>query len=121
MLGTSGQPSNDLVKFVGEQDRLILLENMLNWRHIAPTTPHHTGCYPFNETDPFIIEECPHVFFAGNQPNFASKVVEGSGGQRVLLLSLPSFEANAVIALVNLSTLKCTKVQFGSPDVLLQR
>ena len=25
------------------------------------------AAYPYTDTDPFILESCPHVFFAGNQ------------------------------------------------------
>ena len=35
------------------------------------------GCYPFQSNDPFVIESCPHIFLAGNQPQFATGVVEG--------------------------------------------
>ena len=28
------------------------------------------GCYPFYKSDPFIIKECPTVFFAGSQSKF---------------------------------------------------
>lgn len=36
-----------------------------------------SGCYPFYQKDPFILEECPHVYFSGNAPNFQSKVIKG--------------------------------------------
>jgi hypothetical protein len=25
------------------------------------------GCYPFTDKDPFVIEDCPHVYFYGNK------------------------------------------------------
>lgn len=36
-----------------------------------------SGCYPFYQKDPFILEECPHVYFSGNAPSFESKLVKG--------------------------------------------
>ena len=36
-----------------------------------------SGCYPFYLKDPFILEECPHVYFSGNAPTFESKVIKG--------------------------------------------
>ena len=36
-----------------------------------------TGCYPFVDDDPFVIQNCPHVVFAGNQPQYATSVIEG--------------------------------------------
>jgi hypothetical protein len=47
---------------------------MLQWRHMAPTAPDTLSCFPLAGTDPFILESCPRVFFAGNQESFASKV-----------------------------------------------
>ena len=36
-----------------------------------------SGCYPYFTDDPFIIEECPHVYFAGNQPCFQHRMLPG--------------------------------------------
>lgn len=92
-LGASGQILDDLKKytaatagFKGDQDAmeveddkaaasslsssswsLSLMEQLLKWRHMAPTTPDTLPCYPFCDIDPFVIRECPHVFFCGNQ------------------------------------------------------
>jgi len=54
------------------------MERMLRWRHLAPTAPDTLACYPFQTVDPFVIEQCPHVFFAGNQKQFATKLVTGA-------------------------------------------
>jgi hypothetical protein len=35
------------------------------------------GCYPFQDRDPFMLDETPHIFFAGNQPEYASDLVHG--------------------------------------------
>ena len=37
----------------------------------------YPGCYPYYDKDPFILEKCPHVYFVGNQPKYASKVLHG--------------------------------------------
>jgi DNA polymerase delta subunit 2 len=36
-----------------------------------------TGCFPFADKDPFIIERRPHVYFVGNQPEFKTSLVGG--------------------------------------------
>ncbi|CAN0535133.1 unnamed protein product, partial [Ectocarpus sp. 8 AP-2014] len=56
---------------------------MLKWRHMAPTAPETLGCYPFVTEDPFVVEECPDIFFAGNQPQFATGILEGADGHKV--------------------------------------
>ena len=48
-----------------------------------------TGCYPYYDKDPFILEKCPHVYFVGNQPKYESKVLDGNLTD--ILLSLVCF------------------------------
>ncbi len=55
-----------------------MLEACLRWRHLSPTAPDTLASYPFYESDPFIIASTPHVLFAGNQPEFATKVATGA-------------------------------------------
>ncbi|CAM9972983.1 unnamed protein product, partial [Ectocarpus sp. 13 AM-2016] len=91
-LGSSGQPLLDMARYTtpdAEADKdakpvcLRRLEEMLKWRHMAPTAPETLGCYPFVTEDPFVVEECPDIFFAGNQPQFATGILEGADGQKV--------------------------------------
>lgn len=51
---------------------LEIMKLMLQIRHICPTSPDTLRAYSFTETDPFLIGEAPHVFFAGNQPTAGS-------------------------------------------------
>ncbi|CAF4642544.1 unnamed protein product, partial [Rotaria socialis] len=70
------------------------------------------GCYPYVKNDPFIITDTPHVFFAGNQPTFETRVFHGSNDIQVRLLCIPSFaQSNSCIAL-NLSTRECYEISF---------
>lgn len=84
------------------------LEDTLAWRHAAPTCPDTLGCYPFYLADPFIIEDCPDVYFAGNQPRFATSVMEGADGQRTRVVCVPSFAETGQAVLVDVATLECT-------------
>lgn len=94
MFGSSGQGIDDVYRYVNddhvEGGRIALMESMLRWRHVAPTAPDTLcnapwqgkikltlGCYPFQDCDPFVLEETPHIFFAGNQPEYASELVHG--------------------------------------------
>lgn len=36
-----------------------------------------TGCYPFTDRDPFLIETCPHVYFVGNQDKYDNRLLKG--------------------------------------------
>ena len=112
-LGTSGQNVNDLSKYSRHSDRLSMMELCLNSQHLAPTAPDTLTCYPFDKTDPFVIKTTPHVFFAGNQPEFRSSKVDGDQGQGVLLVAIPSFEQTSTAVLVNLLTLECSPISFA--------
>ena len=49
IFGSSGQPINDMYKYLpGEDiDRLDLLNQTLRWQHAAPTAPDTLSAYPF--------------------------------------------------------------------------
>jgi DNA polymerase delta subunit 2 len=71
-----------------------------------------SGSYPFQEDDPLVIRECPHVYFAGNQPEFGTTVIEGPAGQQVRLITIPSFRQTGKLVLVDMETLETEVVQF---------
>lgn len=81
-LGTSGRNIHDIMlssrlteeakdaeqmdtDVVSEQNPLPIMKHLLETRHICPTAPDTLRCFPFRDIDPFVIEEGPHVFFAG--------------------------------------------------------
>eukprot|EP00903_Cladosiphon_okamuranus_P014688 g13614.t1 len=121
-LGSSGQPLKDMDRYTTADTSedaqkpacLRRLEETLKWRHMAPTAPETLGCYPFVTEDPFIIEECPDVYFAGNQPQFATSLVEGPGGQKARMVCVPPFAFTGQAALLDLKTLDCTPLKFSS-------
>ncbi|XP_077980348.1 DNA polymerase delta subunit 2-like [Glandiceps talaboti] len=113
-LGTSGQNIDDIYRFSSMENTLDILEKTLQCCHLAPTAPDTLGCYPFYSEDPFILTECPHIYFAGNQPEFQFKVVDSIAGHKVLLITVPKFVDNSVCVLVNLRTLQCEPVMFSS-------
>ena len=73
-----------------------------------------------------MLEETPHIFFAGNQPEYASRLVQGTlqskhgliyagkSGQKVRIISIPKFSKTGEIVLVNLSTLESEVVKFSA-------
>jgi DNA polymerase delta subunit 2 len=92
LLGTSGQNVADLSKYddtaadaqAGASGAPVtgVLERLLRASHLAPTAPDTLECHPFSEIDPFVLNECPHVLFAGcSARGFESRIVEGEKGQ----------------------------------------
>lgn len=70
------------------------------------------GCYPFQEKDQFVIEQCPHVYIVGNQPSFDTSVIEGPAGQKVRLIALPRFRETGEVVLLDLDSLEIERVKF---------
>ncbi|KAI9809848.1 MAG: hypothetical protein M1825_000281 [Sarcosagium campestre] len=112
LLGTGGQPVDDMYKYVEGDDRLDMMERLLRWRCCAPTAPDTLWCYPFQSDDPFVLTECPHVFFVGNQPRFGTTVIHGPAGQQVRLIAVPKFKETGELVLLDLDTLKIELVRF---------
>lgn len=89
ILMSSGQNVDDMIRYSHGRDRLKVAEISLKCRHIAPSAPDTIckllsfslfkliGCYPFFDQDPFIIEGSPHCYVIGNQPAFATAIVNG--------------------------------------------
>lgn len=111
-LVTSGQNLDDVYKYVEGDNRLGMCENMLRWRNIAPTAPDTLWSYPFQDIDPFVIGECPHVLVIGNQKRFETCVVDGKDGQKVRVILVPKFEGTGQIVELDLSTLVPEVVSF---------
>lgn len=106
ILGTGGQTVDDLLKYVDGVQPLEVMEMMLRWRCIAPTAPDTLWCYPFQDDDPLILRECPHIYIAGNREKFQTKVVQGPAGQQVLLVGVPKFSKTGQVVLVDMETLQ---------------
>ncbi|KAK6529103.1 hypothetical protein TWF694_004319 [Orbilia ellipsospora] len=111
-LGTSGQTIDDIFKYVDGDDRLEMMEKTLRWRHIAPTAPDTLWCYPFQDIDQFIIDACPHVYFVGNQPEFGTRLVQGTNDQVIRLITIPKFAETGELVLVDLDSLECELISF---------
>lgn len=78
---------------------------------LCPLTIYE-GCYPFQDKEQFVIEECPHVFFVGNQPNFETAIIEGPQGQTVRLIAVPKFKETGEVLLLDLDTLDVEMIKF---------
>ncbi|KAB1216451.1 DNA polymerase delta small subunit [Morella rubra] len=113
-LGTSGQNVDDLEKYSEAKDKIEFMERTLRWRHLAPTAPNTLGCYPFTDRDPFLVESCPHVYFAGNQDRYKTDLIKGSEGQLVRLICIPRFCDTGVAVVLNLRNLECHPLSFGT-------
>lgn len=111
-LGSGGQTLDDVYKYVSSEERLEMMEAMLRWRLTAPTAPDTLWCFPFQDGDRFVMKECPHVYFVGNQPRFETGWIEGPQGQGVRLVAVPGFKETGEVVLVDMETLEVEVVRF---------
>ncbi|XP_034937451.1 DNA polymerase delta subunit 2-like [Chelonus insularis] len=114
--GSSGQPINDIIKVTGLVDcsPIDWLEKTLNWRHFAPTAPDTLAAYPYFDSDPFIMQECPDVYFVGNMKDYSTKLSIGQEGQQVRLIGIPEFSKTHTAVLVDLDSLDAQPISFGT-------
>lgn len=54
------------------------MKKTLEWRHLAPTCPDTVPCTPCVDTDPFVIYNCPAIYFCGDADVFATEMYEGT-------------------------------------------
>lgn len=88
--------------------RLQILKSTLQWGHISPTAPDTMAVYPYSEDDPLIITPSllPDVYFAGNQPDFATELLSVSDGhglqKQVRVICVPNFRETGKVVLCNI-------------------
>ena len=73
-----------------------------------------SGCYPFADRDPFILQQTPHVYFIGNQPRFETSEAVGPDGQRTRVVLVPKFSETGEVVLVNTTTREVKLVAFAT-------
>ncbi|XP_001605019.1 DNA polymerase delta small subunit [Nasonia vitripennis] len=116
IVGTSGQPIQNIQKVCGLDtlESIEWLERSLEWRHMCPTAPDTIPCMPFYKSDPFVLRECPDIYFSGNMEKFETKLYKGNNGQKVRLLCIPKFAKTQTAVLVDLQTLDAIPISFGA-------
>lgn len=114
MLGTLGQNVDDILKYVGDSrhdDVELALAAGVRWQNIVPTAPDTLYCYPYEDNDPFLLEdETPHVYFVGNQRRFVSTRYH-DGDVDVRLIGVPRFSDAGEVVVLHLDTLEAEVVR----------
>ncbi|XP_063607268.1 DNA polymerase delta subunit 2-like [Penaeus indicus] len=111
-IGMSGQNVKDIGRCSTIEDPLVALGNLCDWGHLAPTAPDTLVSYPYEGQEPFIIDTCPDVIFAGNQDSFGT-TVKDVNGHKVTLVSIPRFSDSGMCVAVNLRNLQCQPICFS--------
>lgn len=71
------------------------------------------GCYPFQDGDAFVVDDCPHMFLVGNQPRFETTTIKGALDQVVRLIAVPKFRETGEMVLLDAETLIPEIVRFS--------
>ncbi|XP_014473267.1 PREDICTED: DNA polymerase delta small subunit-like [Dinoponera quadriceps] len=123
IMGSSGQPIEDLAKATGATDisSLEWLERTLLWKHMCPTAPDTLPANPYSERDPFIINHCPDIYFVGNTAKFETKLWKGEGNQVVRLICIPQFSSTCTAVTVDIESLDVGFVCFDTKFVGIER
>ncbi|EME30835.1 DNA polymerase delta subunit 2 [Galdieria sulphuraria] len=116
ILVCSGQNIDDACRYStwdwnSVENRLTVMENMLSFRHLCPTAPDTLPCYPYYDEDPFVLKECPHVYVAGNQHAYGTRLINANDCG-VRLLCIPDFSTTGQVVLLNLRTLTPQVMEF---------
>ena len=115
VIGTDGRNVSDLQKYLATREKtftpLEALRESLRWQHVCPTGPSSVPTVPHGETDPMVLVNTPHLYFAGNCESFATELVE-QGDMETRLVTVPKFAETGEVVLVNLDTLDCELVRF---------
>lgn len=115
VVGTDGRNVSDLQKYLANSQTtytpLEALRESLRWQHICPTGPSSVPTVPHGETDPMVLVDTPHLYFAGNCKCFETDLVE-QGDMKTRLVCVPKFAETGEVVLVNLDTLDCELVRF---------
>lgn len=65
----------------GITDILVNLVYFNTYKYIICIFVLFSACYPFYDNDPLVIENCPDVYFTGNQSKFETKTIEVENGK----------------------------------------
>jgi DNA polymerase delta subunit 2 len=97
---TAGQSIADLLRYCSCGSSCDAMQAQLEWRHLAPTAPDTMACYPFVDSDPFMLDDkSPHLYVAGNQPAFEQRDVGG-----VKVIAVPEFSSTGEVVIFDLAT-----------------
>jgi hypothetical protein len=114
ILGSSGQPLNDMVHLFGEETtRLQALTLQHRLGHMAPTAPDTLHSIPMVRGDPYLIPHGVDLFFACGQPYADSCLLESPSG-RVRILLVPDLAIQPLLVTVDLDTLEYRLVSLAT-------
>ncbi|OMJ86108.1 hypothetical protein SteCoe_12466 [Stentor coeruleus] len=103
ILCTSGQNINSMAQFLPESlSELEIMDLTLKYKHIIPTAPDALQCIPLQDSDPFILNQLPNLYIAGNMKTFRTGITNDG----VRIVTVPKFENSKTFVVMNRFTLE---------------
>ena len=118
LLGISGQNIHDIMMYSRNDNAIEIMKKQLEWRHICPSAPDTLRTYPFEKSDPFILEDAPNVYFTGNQDKFETTVAT-QGKVAVRLVSVPRFASTQCFVLMDIDSLEVFNVDLSQKETTI--
>ncbi|CUF13580.1 DNA polymerase delta subunit, putative [Bodo saltans] len=104
---TSGSNVHDMMRQSRWTSPLDALATSVECGCACPTAPNSLLCYPFQDSDPFLFTNTPHVLVACNQREFSTSyrsIPGSSGAVNCRLVAVPSFSKTGAIVLVDVAS-----------------
>lgn len=144
VLGSDGLNVADLRRFLAKRDSkeveedndstvlscIDTLHQTLKFGHMAPTGPDSLPTFPSFESDPFVLNYRPDVYFVGNCDKFETRLVDVDGNEinencddlvagkcATRLVCVPSFALTGEVVLIKLNSLECEVVSFNDANL----
>lgn len=119
-VGDEENSSNDKASALSSLDAL---NQTLKYGHMAPTGPDSLPTFPSSESDPFVLNSRPSIYFVGNCDEFGTRLVDVNGDEAskdvdgtknvTRLVCVPSFALTGEVVLVKLRSLECEVLSFN--------
>lgn len=107
-----GQDLRDLILYTRGRSPIELMRQFFERSYLFPTCPDTIDGMTFTTKDPLVVEQIPHVFFVGNQPNHEFGMCEFKNGARTLMFTIPKFSETFETVLLNQKTMETQILQF---------
>lgn len=115
ILGHSGQPVFDILRCTRGTTPIGALRLCLEAMHLAPTAPDTLATPPFQDEDPFLIDEVPHVLFSGGHERAEHDWIRAPKGDEdrsgTQCICVPAFHRRPAAVLVNVNDPRDVRVQ----------
>ncbi|KAA8491277.1 DNA polymerase delta small subunit [Porphyridium purpureum] len=113
-LCTGGQSVVDFLKYCPDEgaSAACAMDQMLQCRHVAPTGPDTVPVQPLSAKDPFVLDETPRVFVAGNQAEFSTCLVQ-QDDITCRCIGIPAFSEKPSAVLLDLDSLEVNQIDLS--------